>query len=369
MKAGRGIQELAAELERRTTVKHDYLPHVGRNAQAVIDSQARPALELNGLGSFPLTRVAHEQIGGHTGIPAKYYERCRTELPGLLVNNINAWFEKFPAERLLRTLDGQARAFLSNRYRPMENFDLANAVFPVLLEQDLDIMSAEVTETKLYIKAVHKNLKRDVPAGRKMGDGSHVFFRTNAPAIIISNSEVGYGRLSVDTGVFDEVCTNLAMFTSKAARDAGMGMKRTHLGGKLEAFENMAVRFTDKTQRVTDAALWMQVRDVVASAFDEGQFNQRMDVITGMGDDRLGGDVVKSVEFGSRLLGYTAEEGKSVLRHLIEGGDLSRYGFYNAVTRAANDVEDYDRSTELQAMGGAVVELKRSDWQTIAEAA
>jgi len=34
-----------------------------------------------------------------------------------------------------------------------------------------------------------------------------------------------------------------------------------------------------------------------------------------------------------------------LLRHLIEGGDLSQYGLINAVTRTAEDAKFYDRAS------------------------
>ena len=40
----------------------------------------------------------------------------------------------------------------------------------------------------------------------------------------------------------------------------------------------------------------------------------------------------------------------------------------NAVTRTAEDVESYDRASELEALGGAVVDLHARDWQQIATA-
>lgn len=58
-----------------------------------------------------------------------------------------------------------------------------------------------------------------------------------------------------------------------------------------------------------------------------------------------------------------------MLRHLATGGDLSRWGMANALTRFSQDVEDYDRATEFERMGGQVIELPRNDWQAIAEAA
>ena len=39
-----------------------------------------------------------------------------------------------------------------------------------------------------------------------------------------------------------------------------------------------------------------------------------------------------------------------------------------AVTRASQDVEDYDRASELEQLGGQIIELAPSQWKTIAEA-
>ena len=79
--------------------------------------------------------------------------------------------------------------------------------------------------------------------------------------------------------------------------------------------------------------------------------------------------MVKVVSLAGRKLGLTEDEGRGVLRHLIEGGELSRFGLYNAITRQSQDVEDYDRATELERVGAAVVELPRGEWRVLAEAA
>ena len=79
--------------------------------------------------------------------------------------------------------------------------------------------------------------------------------------------------------------------------------------------------------------------------------------------------MVEVVRGAGRRLGLTDDEGKGVLRHLIEGGDLSRYGLYTAVTRQSQDVEDYDRATELERIGAQVIELPKSEWRELAMAA
>ena len=38
------------------------------------------------------------------------------------------------------------------------------------------------------------------------------------------------------------------------------------------------------------------------------------------------------------------------------GNDLSHYGLVNAVTRASQDIEDYNRATELERIGGVLLE-------------
>ena len=38
------------------------------------------------------------------------------------------------------------------------------------------------------------------------------------------------------------------------------------------------------------------------------------------------------------------------------GNDLSHDGLVNAVTRASQDIEDYNRATELERIGGVLLE-------------
>ena len=54
--------------------------------------------------------IAHRQIGSALGIPAKYYDKMRAENPELLAQNVNSWFTMTPQKRMVRTLDGNARA-------------------------------------------------------------------------------------------------------------------------------------------------------------------------------------------------------------------------------------------------------------------
>jgi hypothetical protein len=41
---------------------------------------------------------------------------------------------------------------------------------------------------------------------------------------------------------------------------------------------------------------------------------------------------------------------------------------FNAVTNYSQQVVDYDRATELEALGGRLLELREAEWRTLAEA-
>jgi hypothetical protein len=100
--------------------------------------------------------------------------------------------------------------------------------------------------------------------------------------------------------------------------------------------------------------------------FDPARFNARLDQYREASKRPIEADPVKVVEATARRLTLTDGEKTSVLQHLIRGGDLSAWGLANAVTRTAEDVPDYDRSTELEAAGGRVIELAPADWRALA---
>jgi hypothetical protein len=58
-------------------------------------------------------------------------------------------------------------------------------------------------------------------------------------------------------------------------------------------------------------------------------------------------------------------EQDSILQYLISGGDLSQYGLSNAITRASQDVESYDRATALEGIGWQVATMPGQQWKEL----
>ena len=78
---------------------------------------------------------------------------------------------------MVRTLDNKARAFLSDRYRPLDNFDLATAVLPRIADAGCKVRSAQLTENRFYIQATTDRIQSDVQDGTSMGvQGTPTFF-------------------------------------------------------------------------------------------------------------------------------------------------------------------------------------------------
>ena len=373
MKSGKTLQELAAEIQAQSDAKRDYVANTA--AVDVACSKGELTVKLPGQPALEVNDIAHGQLATLTGIPKPYYDKMRQQVPELLATNVAEWFARTPSKRLFRTFDWKdeskrntLRANLSDKYMPLDNDDLAEALLPVLLDRKLDVVSCDVTPTKLYIKAVDKQLFRDVPIGFKMGDGSHRLFDTCAPVVIVSNSEVGFGRYVIDTGCYTRACTNLCMWSNG-------GMKRTHVGARHSLSDGMSPEELEKllsyqAKKKTIEALWLQSRDVITAAFDKDVFTKRCEQLAATAENKIKPeDVTEVVERVRERFTLTEGESKSVLARLIESGNLSQYGLHAAITRTAEDSNDYDRATDLEYLGGKVIELPKTEWARLAEAA
>lgn len=352
MKTGRSINELALEIHRQKEVKRDFLAptsHLSMHPNGVLAiSQGEDRFE-----GFPLTPHAHQQLGSWAGIPRSYYDLMKEEAPNLLASNVNHWFhvkQEDPEVRMVRVLDGKARAFLSQRYRPLDHYDLIDAALPELQKRsDLEIVSCEVTDARLYLKAMFTNAKMEVRKGDEVIAG-----------IAISNSEVGAGSLRVEPLIYRLVCKN-GMIGLAALRKYHIGRK-----GIFDTDDGAFELMSDRTKELTDAALWNTVKDAVKAMLNPEIFKANVDRLALAASVGIKAPVEITMERARKSFMWSKEEGSSIMDHLIRGGDLTQYGLANAVTRTAQDIESYDRATEFERLGGSIIELESKDWERIA---
>lgn len=369
MRTGRSLQEIAAELERQVTNRKDYVAPQGLIKADVIEVQDQPTTVvmqgLNGGGPMIIRPLAHEQLADHLGVPRKYYQRMREEQPRLLAENINTWLMADPQnQRMIRTLDGQIRAVLSPKFRPLDNFELANAILPTLLAAGVEIVSCELTETRMFIKGILPSLSDELPEGMTWGHGHQMVGRTGrlVAAIVISNSDVGAGSLKVEPSVFTTWCTNLAVMEQAA-------MRKYHVGRAWESDADFAV-MKDDTRAADDRAFWLKVRDVTESAFAEDTFRAAIAQIRDAAKREIvSTDLPTVVDVTVKRLALPENTKGSILTHLARGGDLTAWGLSSAITATANDYHTYEGATDLERAGGRVLTLQGGDWDVIAKAA
>ena len=79
--------------------------------------------------------------------------------------------------------------------------------------------------------------------------------------------------------------------------------------------------------------------------------------------------VQKVIEVTSKKFSLNEDEKGSVLAYLIERGDLSQWGISSAITRASEDVADYDRASELESLGSKIIEFPQNEWRQLVSAA
>lgn len=347
MKTGRTLSALAAELERQAASKKDYIAD-SRKLRMEVTQEGVIMQGVN--GGMPLETIAHAQLAGALSIPKPYYDRMLSDAPDLLSTNVNRWLERQPAKKLVRCLDNRIRAILSDSYRPLDNLDLAEAVLPQLINLSAEVLSCEVTENRFYLKAATDKIQGMV----KVGD-------TIRAGVVVSNSEVGQGSLRVEALDYRLVCSN-GMIREQAIRKAHLG--RGSRG--QDAIEDAREWFRTETRIADDRAFFLKVQDATASMFDALRFEKRIQQYKDASERKIEADPIKVVEVTAKRYGFNDSERSSILTHLIKGGDMNAWGLANAVTRAAQDVESYDRATELESIGGDVIELSPSEWKVIA---
>lgn len=348
MKNGKSLVELAIELERQKDAKQDFV--ASTEAMEMTEDGYLALFDSDREHRFSITDNAHSQISQRLNIPLKYYKRMRSLAPDLLATNVNTWFLEKPERRMIRTLDGKARAYLSDRYRRLDNFQLADFVLPVLKEwgDDLKIVSAELTEKRMYIKAINQKLELEVKPGDAVQAG-----------ICISNSEIGLGSLSVEPLIYRLICTN-----GMIAQDHST--KKYHVG---RAADDSAFQlFSDETIAADDKAFFLKVRDTVKSAVELAKFSQIVQQLKDATQQPIEGNPVKTVEVLADDFHYSTDESSGILNHLIRGGDFTAYGLSNAITRTSQDLNDYDRTTDLERDGSRILSLSRSSWKKLATA-
>ncbi len=344
-----GLGELAARLKEQQATKLDYVKDTrGVGFHTLDDGEF--GLTIDGVPEqeFRVNDIAHEQIGGRLSIPRKYYQRMRTNAPELLQRNVEHWLINEPEKRMWRTLDGDLRAVLSDRYRRLDNYDLAEYLLPELGAIDgLEYFVTALTPERMFIRATLPRLQADI----KVGD-------TVQAGVEISNSEVGRGSLMVRPYLLRLICLNGMVST--------VALRKYHAGARIQETEDELGIFRDETLAADDKVLFMKAADLVRASLTEVSFNRIVEQLRDIASGDQIAAPVAAVEVLSNKLDLSEGEGQTVLSFLASGGDLSQWGAVNALTQTAKYAETFGRLVELEVKAGELAEMPKREWAQVA---
>ena len=308
---------------------------------------------------------ALEQMFSHYGIPISYLRRIEaSESKTLIAKNLNHWFQNRNDDRANRmfrcTTDGsKVTAFLSDQYGRLDDEMVMDSLDPVLDSiSEYELGSCNVNDRYFNLKILLPKLQEEVKVGQIVRGG-----------FMASNCSIGLGTL--DFTRFWEVvmCKN-----GMVGYRLGDGVHRIHRSirlpvGILPQYWNSSVPMAhdiveDLREVVTNCTSEEGFKGYIKTMRDatEGEKVRYLDRIS----DNL--KTIPAVEWLGDKFNLTSAVKVRITNAFLSTGDYSKWGFVNGITNAANDHPDYDEATQLEELGGRILQFNNSQWSDIAHA-
>lgn len=370
-KSGKPLDQLARELMNIKETSQDFIVPAERltatsdGTNLRVGFETQPSTNKLSLAEHRFTENREYYLNGHSSgqlstfaeIPAQYYRRLELENPNLLADNVNHGLGKAQGKnRMLRTYikDNKplVRGFVSDKYRRLDSYDLLESIFPTLQQNNMQVISSEVTEQKMYLKVLSPKLEGEIKEGDRVQYG-----------LVISNSDVGSGSVRVEPLIYRLVCSN-GMISNTA-------MKKYHVG-RSQSEQDFYGLLTEDTRNLDDQAFWAKVKDLVMASLQPENFQGEIERIRYAANNEIRNqDPMEVVELAMRATSVTGKETKnSILASLASGNEnagFTQWGLMNAFTRTAqSNALDYQQGIELERAAGKLLDLSPKQWERIA---
>tara|TARA_Y100000593_G_scaffold94928_1_gene197317 strand:- start:6329 stop:7432 length:1104 start_codon:yes stop_codon:yes gene_type:complete len=366
MKEGTDLNGIESIIRGEMEIKNDLICHspeiefsvtpTEREIEEQFPRVGQPTIKVDNQ-EYKASDLMMSQISAKLQVPNKYLKRMVVEAPELAETNINHWLQNQPKPFMVRTLGDTARAFLSDKYEIIDNWDVLTAVLPALKpykdRDDLQFEQSHVTDSHLYLRLIVPSMERDVGVKREVGDIIQY-------GLQIKNSEVGQGSVEVSPFIKRLVCLN-GMVADR------FGHKKRHLGkSHWDGVDRSILR--QETIRQGNKAWIMTVQDEVDNLFNGQTFEQITDEFILAQETQPIEKPVKAIEYVTKNYDFMDFEGESILENLLRDGDKTKYGLANAITRSATNSNTADRSMELESKGYEFLTMNDREWSNIATA-
>ena len=319
------IQDLIEELERQKPLKWDQKTDSSHLGMVLSENQAK--LQINGRNSFfAITKSCHAQIAERLDIPTKYYSRMENEAPALLAENVNTWLKAGPREFFVRGLGESVRALLSGKYRVIDHLDALYCSLNELQAHDTEVEDCFLSETEMNLKIKSNHLKDFVRHKDDLIIGG----------LLLVNSETGHRALRVEPRTFRVQCSNGMVIEELMTR-------QIHLGNGDNGF---------------DEEIYLSIRRSIRELF--GRFGEIVLALRETTEIKVRNPqkVINNLVEHYRL---SEDQKGNILMAFGAEPEADQYGIANAVTRAAQREETWEKSLELERVGGKLITLSKEE--------
>jgi hypothetical protein len=320
------LQALIEELERQKPLKWDQKIE---SSQLGMVWDGSPKFQLNGRESlFAITRPCHNQIAERLEIPVRYYSKMGNEAPDLLVENVNTWLKKGTKEVFIRGIGSSVRAFLSDKYRVIDHSDVLYCSLNELQAYEAEVEDCFLSETEMNLKVKSNQLKDFVRHRDDLIIGG----------LFLVNSETGHRALRVEPRMFRVKCTNGMVIEEFLTR-------QIHLGNGSDEF---------------DEVVYLSIRRSIKELF--GRFGEIIQILRETTEIKVRSPqrVINSVVEHYKL---SETQKENILIAFGAEPEHDKYGIANAISRAAQSEENWEKSIELERIGGKLITLPREDFK------
>lgn len=289
---------------------------------------------------WALHRHAFEQVVERAGIPRAYASELRVTgdenewRRTLLQHAMDEHYRNGQGRFLVRSVDGQARGFLSDRFRRLDSRPLLESFITTCQALQGVPYEGVATDTRSSVRVILPKVFEPV-RGEAMVFG-----------LSWQNSDFGAGTYGISAFVLRLVCLNGMVGES--------ALKQVHLGGRLP--EDLT--FSERTFALDTKTMVSATADVVRSVLAPAALAKRMDAVRAAHES--------TTDFATawkrlRSSGLSKAE-QTATRDVFEGEDVvmlppgkTLWRFSNALSWVANTTKDAERKLELQSLAGAVI--------------
>lgn len=325
---------------------------------------------LEGKGGEPtrhlnVNGVAFDQIAAHANIDVRTARRLRDNYTDNWDGLVNKIWEKEPANRMIRShmfgeTHGQARAWLSDKFKTYDNQDLLESVLPSLMESDAEwkIVNADITDRRMYAR-----FKSEVITGEGANVGDLM-----ALGLGISNSETGHGSIQIFQINWTLACLN-GMQTENRHR-------KSHITTARGDSETWGI-LSDEAKDLDNRALSAKMRDITRAYASRESFDRVLDQMKQAAADVIEGTYTQgAIDQLGQVLKIPKKQTSNILEGLIQtvgqagyenSRPISRATLLNAVTACAHNA-DADSVDDWQKLGGDVLNMTAANWQAVSRA-